>query len=961
MSGACHYGCITLDAVSMIKRIAFAGLGCALLVSPLVASAQNSVDYPSYCPLLRSALQRSDSDLAKPGRQVTELQHFFSGYYNIDPQVIITGYFGLITRGLVMQFQSETGIPAIGIVGPLTRAKIVEACGGASTPSMNTTVVPSTTIVTPPAGSCTFNGQSVASGASVTAYQSASVSAGQTCSSQTRTCSNGTFSGSYQYASCSVAATAEVVASLSSSSAGSATPPDPQHVDIGEPQLWYDTSADPATCKPFLDIGATPIAFAAAGGGANVQFIANDVSATGPHNFWVKAPLSSSGVLGTFRTDCNSVLNSPQNPAWDKFMGYVWLAGFFKLGGSKIFGAVHNEYYGGGACPSSDFADCFYGAALGSISNDSGASFQFQGASPRHVIAKSTFPYQNVAHKYWFVGYHGVSNIVHGPDGYYYTILAWRNIGTNFVYCPARTNNLEDPASWRAWGGSGYTVNSPAGADCTHVDVPVAPFQITWNTYFNAYIATGTGYKDGSPMGMAYAVSKDLVHWSPSVDLGVYPQWSPRAQTSATDWGNYNYPTLVDPSKLVNTGDPAASSGAVTGQDPYFTYVDRKGDNSATRLYARQLHFSDGIPAPRITSAGLGCDDATCVWVGGSNFTDSCSVKVYSYDMSRQAPGTEVTCQNASVTFRIPPGFQSPSTNVLHGNEIFFNVTNSTGKWSNLRLLNVQPPSFVDGKKRPRGALDVASCTTIEGWSQDEDTPVTPNQVHIYIDGVIAGSATANVYRGDVAAAVGSGAHGFSFALPEKYKDGRVHAVNAWGLDTTIETTNNALLTGSPKTLQCGTLSSTPAPRSPPAVDNHLRPRGALDAADCNTIDGWSQDEDTPDWATEVHFYFDGPFTIGGGSATANVYRPDLCSAISSCNHGFSFVVPAQFKDGRQHTVYAYGIDTTIENTNNAGLPGNPKTFQCATASTSNQNANLANALAALQSALQFFINTFGR
>ena len=55
------------------------------------------------------------------------------------------------------------------------------------------------------AASCTFNGQTVADGASVAAYQSSSVSAGQTCAWQTRVCSNGTLSGSYQSASCTPA------------------------------------------------------------------------------------------------------------------------------------------------------------------------------------------------------------------------------------------------------------------------------------------------------------------------------------------------------------------------------------------------------------------------------------------------------------------------------------------------------------------------------------------------------------------------------------------------------------------------------------------------------------------------------------------------------------------------------------------------------------------------------------
>lgn len=52
------------------------------------------------------------------------------------------------------------------------------------------------------AQACLFNGQTVAHGQSVTAYASSTVAYGQTCSSQSRTCNNGTLSGSYSYSSC---------------------------------------------------------------------------------------------------------------------------------------------------------------------------------------------------------------------------------------------------------------------------------------------------------------------------------------------------------------------------------------------------------------------------------------------------------------------------------------------------------------------------------------------------------------------------------------------------------------------------------------------------------------------------------------------------------------------------------------------------------------------------------------
>jgi hypothetical protein len=57
-----------------------------------------------------------------------------------------------------------------------------------------------------PGASCTFNGKTVAHGASVTAYTAKSVPNGQVCSSiaQTRTCTNGSLSGSAPYDACTV-------------------------------------------------------------------------------------------------------------------------------------------------------------------------------------------------------------------------------------------------------------------------------------------------------------------------------------------------------------------------------------------------------------------------------------------------------------------------------------------------------------------------------------------------------------------------------------------------------------------------------------------------------------------------------------------------------------------------------------------------------------------------------------
>ncbi len=54
------------------------------------------------------------------------------------------------------------------------------------------------------AASCSFNGQTVAHGSAVTAYQASSAAFGSTCTGETRSCSDGNLTGSYAYNSCTV-------------------------------------------------------------------------------------------------------------------------------------------------------------------------------------------------------------------------------------------------------------------------------------------------------------------------------------------------------------------------------------------------------------------------------------------------------------------------------------------------------------------------------------------------------------------------------------------------------------------------------------------------------------------------------------------------------------------------------------------------------------------------------------
>ena len=98
--------------------------------------------------------------------------------------------------------QTQTLACPAGQTGTIVQTR-TSSCPGPTWSGWTTTSNTCTSV--PPPLSCTFNGQTVAHGASVTAYQASSVPAGNQCISEQRTCNNGTLTGSYINSSCTVA------------------------------------------------------------------------------------------------------------------------------------------------------------------------------------------------------------------------------------------------------------------------------------------------------------------------------------------------------------------------------------------------------------------------------------------------------------------------------------------------------------------------------------------------------------------------------------------------------------------------------------------------------------------------------------------------------------------------------------------------------------------------------------
>jgi peptidoglycan hydrolase-like protein with peptidoglycan-binding domain len=117
-----------------------------ICLAPQYTHALEETANDIYCPAITKNIKKGYRDANSNG-SVSELQQFLADYYDIEPGQVITGYFGNVTRGYVVRFQTEQNFAAdarFGIVGTLTRARIATICTGAPAVFTSTTPAPLT-------------------------------------------------------------------------------------------------------------------------------------------------------------------------------------------------------------------------------------------------------------------------------------------------------------------------------------------------------------------------------------------------------------------------------------------------------------------------------------------------------------------------------------------------------------------------------------------------------------------------------------------------------------------------------------------------------------------------------------------------------------------------------------------------------------------------------------------------
>lgn len=276
--------------------------------------------------------------------------------------------------------------------------------------------------------------------------------------------------------------------------------------------------------------------------------------------------------LDHLTADCDPIMRSDRDADPSMYNDREWIAApYLAADGRTIYALVHDEYQGQThadlypeRCPSRDYFSCWYNTITLAKSDDGGATYRDALPFPLHLVA--SLPYQYTADTGPY-GLRSPSNIILGPDDYYYAFLnAVTPVTRDQWTCLMRTRSLADPDSWRFWDGNGFDgqfadpYRDPLLNPYLHLCSPVDQANIgnmnesiTYNLYLDRYVLLGLSADSlagREVWGVYYSFSEDLLHWTRRKLLVELPlPWT--VDDSGTDL-SYLYPTLIASNSTTN-------------------------------------------------------------------------------------------------------------------------------------------------------------------------------------------------------------------------------------------------------------------------------------------------------------------------------------------------------------------------------------------------------------------------
>lgn len=194
----------------------------------------------------------------------------------------------------------------------------------------------------------------------------------------------------------------------------------------------------------------------------------------------------------------------------------------------------------------------------------------------------------------------------------------------------------------------------------------------------------------------------------------------------------------------------------------------------------------------------------------------------------------------------------------------------------------------------PIGGFDICNKSVLAGWAWDPDAGQGSSDIEIWLDGELFVQLAANSKRDQLkwSRVTPDSYHGWLLTTPGKLLDGATHTVRVYALNypqgVKVE------LAGSPKQYR---------------VEENTLPMGGYWYAAEDSLRGWAADPDLGTEACEVEVYIDGKFwqkfkadrkedwMVGSGLAP-------------NAEHGFFIKPPDSVKDGKEHQVQIFAVNS---------------------------------------------------
>ena len=274
---------------------------------------------------------------------------------------------------------------------------------------------------------------------------------------------------------------------------------------------------------------------------------------------WSNRPFAGP-TLEAVRRDCEGAFHGGGNNDPGAFDDRIWLTSFWTTDGKVVHALGHAEYHGHlrpTVCSAGRYMACWWNAVVQLVSNDGGRTFRRVGGPGRGLVA--ALPYKYDQRQGRPAGYFSPSNIIR-RDGYWYVFIFAESYGAQRRgACLLRSDNIEDPKSWRAWDGKGFTIAfvdpyvDTAFQPGHHVCVPVPGLSSTISSV--SRLPGADGYvvliaatrrptpEDETVAGIYYMTSADFIIWSkPKLLLAVPVMFAFSCDATSV----YAYPSLLD-------------------------------------------------------------------------------------------------------------------------------------------------------------------------------------------------------------------------------------------------------------------------------------------------------------------------------------------------------------------------------------------------------------------------------